>query len=391
MGRTLKNHTSRRRIAVVLGTRPEIIKLAPLIRELGDEAYVIHTGQHYDEELAGQLFRSLRLQAPDVVLTDVGGTPRWTQIARAMEALAEEFARSRPDVVVVQGDTNTVSAGAQAANYVGIPVLHVEAGLRSDDRDMPEEINRLVAGAVADVHCAATQRNADRLISEGVPPERVRVTGNTIVEATFDALATPVDVPTVPPCGTYVLATVHRPENTDTRPALERVLRELSEIELPVIFVAHPRTRAAISQFGLDEYSNTLHMINSVTHEQFLHLARAAALLVSDSGGIQEECTVLKRPLLVPRRSTERPESVEAGFATLVLPHQSISGAAAEVLLDATLSERLRATRSPYGDGSASRQIADLCREIAGTGPATSDDHEPRMVAALTDARTTAA
>ncbi|MDZ5145660.1 non-hydrolyzing UDP-N-acetylglucosamine 2-epimerase [Microbacterium testaceum] len=369
----MTNRTPRNRIAVVLGTRPEIIKLAPLIRELEDEAYVIHTGQHYDEELAGQLFRGLRIPTPDVVLTDVGGTSRWTQIARAIQALAEEFTLSRPDVVVVQGDTNTVSAGAQAANYVGIPVVHVEAGLRSDDRDMPEEINRLVAGVLADIHCAATRRNADRLISEGVSPERVQVTGNTIVEASLDALARTVDLPTIPTDGPYVLATVHRPENTDTPRALSRVLRELSEIELPVMFVAHPRTRAAIARFGLDDQAGKLHLLSSVTHEQFLHLAQESALIVSDSGGIQEECTVLKRPLLVPRRSTERPESIEAGFATLVLPHQSISEAAAAVLRDGSLDERLRAIPSPYGDGSASRRIADLCRFIAHSGHAALD------------------
>lgn len=359
--------TASTRIAIVLGTRPEIIKLAPLIRELGDDAFVIHTGQHYDQELAGQLFESLGLPAPDVVLTGIGGHARWTQVARAIEALAEEFVRARPDVVVVQGDTNTVSAGAQAANYVGIPVVHVEAGLRSDDRAMPEEINRLVAGVLADVHCAATSTNARRLAAEGVPAERVVVTGNTIVEATEAILARPAALPEGLSPDAYVLATVHRPENTDTAAALERILRDLAELPLPVVFVAHPRTRSAMVRFGLTGYADKLRIMSSVTHDEFVHLAHTAALLVSDSGGVQEECTVMKRPLLVPRRSTERPEAIEAGFARLVLPEESLAEAAREWLADETLPARLKVIPSPYGDGTAGSQIARVCRDLAGT------------------------
>lgn len=356
----------RRKIAVVLGTRPEIIKLAPLIIELGDDAYVIHTGQHYDEELSGQLFAQLGIGQPDVVLAGIGGKSRWSQIASAIEALAEEFVVSQPDVVVVQGDTNTVSAGAQAANYVGIPVVHVEAGLRSDDRRMPEEINRIVTGVLADIHCAATLHNAERLYAEGIAPEKVVVTGNTIIEATLSSLDAPVEAIDGLPSDGYVLSTVHRPENTDTVEALTRVLSELNEIPLEVIFVAHPRTRAAIERFGLEHLIEGMHIVRSLTHTQFLHLAQNARLLVSDSGGIQEEATVLRKPLVVPRRSTERPEAVDAGFSRLARSGESISQAASEMLNDAALLERIATAPSPYGDGTASAQIAQLCRELAG-------------------------
>lgn len=359
------NKTTSRRIAIALGTRPEIIKLAPLIRELGDDAYVVHTGQHYDDELSGQIFDRLGLRHPDVVLEGIGGQKRWTQIASAIEALAEEFCRSRPDVVVVQGDTNTVSAAAQAANYVGIPVVHVEAGLRSDDRSMPEEINRMVTGVLADIHCAATIDNAGRLLREGVDPARIVVTGNTIVEATQSSLAMEIALPAGIPSEGFVLSTIHRPENTDTPEALARVLRELGEIGLPVVLVAHPRTRAAIERFGLESLAAPLRIIESLTHDQFLHVAAAATLLVSDSGGLQEECTVLHKPLIVPRRSTERPESVAAGFARLVTPGESIAAAARAVLSDPEAIAHLQSTPSPYGNGTASAQIAHLCRMLA--------------------------
>ncbi|WP_439593264.1 non-hydrolyzing UDP-N-acetylglucosamine 2-epimerase [Microbacterium sp.] len=356
---------TQRRIAIVLGTRPEIIKLAPLIKELGDEAYVVHTGQHYDEELSGQLFPQLGIPAPDVVLSGIGGQARWTQIASAIEALAEEFSRSRPDVVVVQGDTNTVSAGAQAANYAGIPVVHVEAGLRSDDRSMPEEINRLVTGVLADIHCAATTHNERRLHAEGVPASRIAVTGNTIVEATRWALDQPAALPAGLPDSGYVLATIHRPENTDTAEALTRILAQLNEIALPVVFVAHPRTRAAIDRFDLAALTEDMTILPSTTHTEFLQLAQRSTILVSDSGGIQEECTVLKKPLLVPRRSTERPESVTAGFSRILGPEDSISEAAIALLADPALSERLATIPSPYGDGTASARIAGICRHLA--------------------------
>lgn len=357
--------SSRCRVAVVLGTRPEIIKLAPLISELGQDAYVIHTGQHYDEELSGQLFAQLGIGKPDVVLSGIGGTSRWTQISSAIEALANEFISSQPDVVVVQGDTNTVSAGAQAANYVGIPVVHVEAGLRSHDRSMPEEINRIVTGVLAEVHCAATTHNAARLRAEGVPADKIVVTGNTIIEATLRSLNLPAEKLEGLPEKDYVLSTVHRPENTDTAEALTRVLRELNEIPLEIVFVAHPRTRAAIARFGLEDLTKNMHVVHSLTHTQFLHLATRARILVSDSGGIQEEATVLHKPLVVPRRSTERPESVVAGFSRLALPGESISDIVAEMLRDPEALERIATRPSPYGDGTASAKIAQICRRIA--------------------------
>ncbi len=355
-------------IAIVLGTRPEIIKLAPVIRALGTRALVIHTGQHYDRELSGQFLEQFGIGEPDVVLDGVGGAHRGTQIATAIGALSALFAAEPPKVVIVQGDTNAVSAGAQAANYAGIPVIHVEAGLRSRDRAMPEELNRLVVGVLADVHCAATEHNAENLRREGIPDERIVVTGNTIIEATRESLShRPTALGRFFAHGRmperFVLATVHRPENTDTREALARVLMGLVDIDAPVLLLAHPRTRAAITRFGLDRLLDRLLVAESADHREFLALATRADLLVSDSGGLQEECTVIGRPLLVVRRTTERPESIAAGFAELITPDLDIAAAANRLLANGpgNLADR----PSPYGDGSASAQIARIALGLA--------------------------
>jgi UDP-N-acetylglucosamine 2-epimerase (non-hydrolysing) len=360
------------RIAVVLGTRPEIIKLAGVIRELGDRARVIHTGQHYDDSMSGQFFRQLGLPAPDRVLAGIGGADRGTQIATAIGALTEEFQRSRPSAVIVQGDTNAVSAGAQAANYLGIPVVHVEAGLRSGDRGMPEELNRLVVGALADVHCAPTETSRANLLREGVPATRVEVTGNTVVEATLASIAAAAD-PAVAvegvPVGEFVLATIHRPENTDTEPALRRVLEGLAALGLPVVLPLHPRTAAAVERHGLRSLLDGMTVLEPVGHASFIWLALRATLIVADSGGVQEECTVLKRPLVVVRRSTERPEAVDAGFAVLVRPGDGLATAALALLAEVR-QRPLASVPSPYGDGGASRRIADLAVRVAsGTEP----------------------
>ena len=168
---------------VIAGTRPEIVKLAPVIKLLGDSAQLVHTCQHEDEELSGVFLAAAGIRQAQS-LTGICGQPRHRQMGRMIDQLGEWLAEAKPAAVVVQGDTNTASAGAQAANYLGVPVVHVEAGLRSFDRAMPEEINRCVTGVLADVHCAPTTRAVANLIAEGVPAEKITLTGNTIVEAT---------------------------------------------------------------------------------------------------------------------------------------------------------------------------------------------------------------
>jgi UDP-N-acetylglucosamine 2-epimerase (non-hydrolysing) len=357
-------------IAVVVGTRPEIVKLAPVVRLLGHDARLLHTCQHEDEELSGVFLAAAGLRC-DVLLRGICGAPRHAQIGQMITQLGELFAAGRPAAVIVQGDTNTASAGAQAASYTGVPVLHVEAGLRSRDRAMPEEINRCLAGVLADVHCAPTAEAAANLRAEGVPPSRIELTGNTIVEATLamappeaEARAIAADLGAEP--GRYVLATIHRPENTDDPARLGLILDELSKLGLPVLLPLHPRTRLAAARHGLTAALDRLQPVPPADHRTFLGLARLAALIVSDSGGVQEECTVLKKPLVVVRNSTERPEAIEAGFAHLVRPGPAIGELGRKLIADTGLAGRLATVPSPYGDGRASERITALARRFPG-------------------------
>ncbi|MFC8897762.1 non-hydrolyzing UDP-N-acetylglucosamine 2-epimerase [Streptomyces cinereoruber] len=364
----------RRDVAVVLGTRPEIIKLAPLIRLLGERARIVHTGQHYDGALSGTFFANFGLPQPHLLLD--GATGPWgrgAQIGELTAELARAFVADPPRVVVVQGDTNSTSAGAQAAHYCGIPVVHVEAGLRSGDRAMPEEINRLVVGVLADVHCAATEQAAANLLATGTAPERIRVTGNTVVEATLMSLPDPTERDRIVrehgADGPFALATVHRPENTDSFERLQALLTALAGLGERVVMPLHPRTRAKAKQLGLEHLLDRIDVTDPVDHPTFLALADRARLLVSDSGGIQEEATVLKKPLLVVRTSTERPEAVAAGFSRLVEPGAPLLDAARAALEDPDTHDRLLATASPYGDGTASAQIHALATALADGAP----------------------
>jgi UDP-N-acetylglucosamine 2-epimerase (non-hydrolysing) len=364
------SNTDSRCIAAVVGTRPEIVKLADVIRILGQTARFLHSCQHRDEELSGVFLAGAGLPQPET-LSGICGEPRYVQIGRMVEQLGRIFAEQPPAAVLVEGDTNTVSAAAQAGSYEGVPVVHVEAGLRSHDRAMPEEINRCMTGVLADLHCAPTERAVANLRANGVPAEKIVLTGNTIVEATLSMLPDEAAAgEIVSGLGAepdeYVLATIHRPENTDDPQRLRTILEELSKLGLPVVLPLHPRTRAAVERHGLTAALDRLQPVPPADHRTFLGLARHARLLVSDSGGVQEECTVLKKPLIVVRNSTERPESIEAGFAHLVQPGPVISDLGRQLIGDEGISERLAAIPCPYGDGKASERIAGLLRGFLG-------------------------
>ncbi|MFF9348349.1 non-hydrolyzing UDP-N-acetylglucosamine 2-epimerase [Streptomyces sp. NPDC014734] len=356
-----------RSVAVVLGTRPELVKLAPVVHRLGDAARLVHTGQHWDDAMSGRFLQELGLPRPEL-LDSIGGTSRAVQIGRSLEQLDALFAADRPAAVVVQGDTNATLAGALAANARAIPLVHVEAGLRSHDPAMPEEHNRVLVDSISDVLCAATPENRANLLAEGVSPARITVTGNTVVEAVRRHLPGPDErtgllarhglVP-----DRFVLATVHRPENTDGPATLRTVLTELAALatdEVPVLLPLHPRTRARVEADRLDHLLASVRVLEPLGYGEFLGLARHAALLISDSGGVQEECTVLGRPLIVVRRSTERPEAM-ADFAHLVAPGPGIGRLARHRLAEGDHGlRRLARLPSPYGDGRAAERIARL-------------------------------
>jgi UDP-N-acetylglucosamine 2-epimerase (non-hydrolysing) len=333
---------------------------------LGYRADLIHTRQHTDESLSGVFFKAAKLPQPRV-LEGICGQPRHAQVGRMVEQLGSLFTRRPPAAVLVQGDTNTASAAAQAGNYAGAPVVHVEAGLRSFDRAMPEELNRCVVGVLADLHCAPTSNAVDNLCNEGVPARKIALTGNTIVEATqgmmpSDAVARVIAAEHGVEPGQYVLATIHRPENTDDPERLRTILDELSKLDLPVLLPLHPRTRNAVQRHGLTAALDRLKPVPAADHRTFLGLAMHSRLIVSDSGGVQEECTVLKRPLVVVRNSTERPESVDAGFAHLVQPGPMIGSLGRWLIADEGLGRRLADIPCPYGDGRASERITACVR-----------------------------
>jgi UDP-N-acetylglucosamine 2-epimerase (non-hydrolysing) len=358
----------KKRIAIVVGTRPEIVKLAPLARLMAEEAQLLHTGQHGDQELAGVFLAAARLPAPRT-LDGICAAPRHAQVGRMIEQLGDIFRAESPAAVIVQGDTNSASAGAQAASYAGVPVVHVEAGLRSFDRAMPEEINRCLVGVLAELHCAPTRRAVTNLLLESVPAEKIEMTGNTIVEAITWMLpredeARELAVAYGVEPREFVLATIHRPENTDEPGRLEAILLELGKLGLPVLMPLHPRTRLAAARHGLGPALDRLQLAPPVDHRTFLGLSRMARLIVSDSGGIQEECTVLKKPLIVVRNTTERQESIDAGFAHLVQPGPQLGDLGRDLIADTWLERRLAAVPSPFGDGKASERIAGSVRRF---------------------------
>lgn len=355
------------RIAVVVGTRPEAIKLAPVTKLLGREALVVHTGQHFSAGMSGQLTPDIALDAHDN--RDIS---RGHQLGDLVTALDQVFSLHEPDAVLVQGDTTSALAGALAANATNTPLVHLEAGLRSFDRAMPEEHHRVLIDHLADLCCAPTPLARDNLLAERIAPERIEVTGNTIVEAVTTALPnTPEQAHILGTLGLtpdgFVLATIHRPENADNPVNLAALLRQLTGSPVPVVFPLHPRTRRNIRTFGLTDLASRLRLTEPLDYPVLLTLIRHATGLITDSGGIQEEATILKRPILVVRRSNERPE-VEQAFGSRTLPSgEGISRALAAWLRDTpAINTRLANLPTPFGDGTASSRVVQALRSRFG-------------------------
>jgi UDP-N-acetylglucosamine 2-epimerase (non-hydrolysing) len=355
-------------VVVVLGTRPEIVKLGPVLDALGPRAVVVHTGQHWDAGLSDVFLQQLGVPEP-VRTLGIGGGTRGQQLGQAVERLDQVFRELQPAAVVVQGDTTSALAGALAANACEVPVAHVEAGLRSFDRAMPEEHNRVLTDAVADLCLAPTETSRTHLLAAGVPADRIVVTGNTVVDALHALLPDDAGLADVLrhqglEREGYVLSTFHRPENVDDPTVLAGVLEQLAALPLPVVLPVHPRLRARAQATGLEARLDALHTVEPLDYVTFLALLAECALAISDSGGVQEELSVVKRPGLVVRASTERPE-VLGTFTELVAAGPAIGAAAAPLLADpGAAHRRLAAVPSPYGEGDAgsrcARAILDL-------------------------------
>lgn len=355
------------RVAIVFGTRPEVVKLADLARRLGPDALLVNTGQHWDDALSGVFLRDLGMGRPDHDL-GVAGLSRGEQIGEATAGLSRLLGDLRPGAVVVQGDTNSALAGALAANAVEVPVVHLEAGLRSFDRRMPEEHNRVLVDHLADLCLAPTDVSAKNLSAEAIPAERIDVIGNTVVEAVHRLLPPPdqraalLAAHGLEPRG-FVLATIHRPENTDGD-ALPTVLSALAALPVPVVLPLHPRTAARFAAAGLGPLLERLHVVEPLPYVPFLGLLAECGVAVSDSGGVQEEVSVLGRPVVVVRRSTERPE-VPDTWAQLVEPGPEVTAAVAELWPGLpALHARFAARPSPYGNGTASIEAERCIRQL---------------------------
>lgn len=369
---------------VVLGTRPEIIKMSPVIRaahDAGTPPFLLHTGQHYSYELDRVFFEELGLPEADRNL-DVGSGPHGEQTGRMLAGIEATLLEVEPDAVLVQGDTNTVAAGALAASKLGIPVGHVEAGLRSYDRTMPEELNRVLADHLSDVLFAPTEDAAGILRGEGLPPERIHVTGNTIVDAVRENLALArarsdvLERLDLSPGG-FILLTAHRQENVDD-PArfaslLEGARRTGEELELPVVYPIHPRAKKQLGTHGLS--AEGVRLSEPVPFLDFLLLEANARLVLTDSGGVQEETCILGTPCVTLRENTERPETVKAGTNMLAGTDADRILAAARAM--APHHGRLSKVRVPFGDGRAGQRIVKLVGELA---PASAPVGEGRVV-----------
>lgn len=349
-------------ILLVMGTRPEAIKLAGLARALGERGRVLHTGQHYDREMWGDVLADLAgVSVAEHV--SVGGRSRGEQIGDATTALTRYLAGHPARAVVVQGDTNSTLAGALAASASGVPVVHVEAGLRSHDRRMPEELNRVLTDAVADLCCAPIEANAAQLRSEGVAGDRILVTGNTLADALGVLAATPAESASALErhgvrAGEYVLATVHRAGTVDDPDALAGLARGFAALaeHADVLLPLHPRTASRLAAFGLSDALGRVRRTAPLPPKDFKALEASAGLIVSDSGGVQEEACLFRRPLLVVRDSTERPELLD-GWCRL-LGDAEPAAAMLQAWSDAPgWAASLAARPLPYGEGDASARI----------------------------------
>jgi len=313
---------------LVAGARPNFVKLAPLVWALQADGRlrfrVIHTGQHYDHAMSASFFETLQLQPPEVNL-EVGSGLQGAQTARILERFEALLLEQPPAGVVVFGDVNSTAACALAAAKLQIPLIHVEAGLRSFDRSMPEEINRLVTDVLADLLLVSEPSGVQNLQREGIPHAKIHLVGNIMIDSLEHMLPLALQRPILQTLalepGGYALLTMHRPSNVDHPEVLRRLMAlfvRLSQ-ELPIVFAVHPRTRQRLSQAGLEQTADgALQLIEPLDYLDSLCLQKHARLVLTDSGGMQEETTHLGIPCLTLRDNTERPITIERGTSTLV-------------------------------------------------------------------------
>lgn len=357
----------------IVGARPNFMKVAPIWKAIASRSrlsqLLVHTGQHYDVKMSDVFFTDLGLPAPDIHL-GVGSGSHAEQTAKVMMALEKVFLEKKPDLVSVVGDVNSTVAGAMVASKMGIPVSHVEAGLRSNDRTMPEEINRLIVDRISDFLLTPSTDGDENLIREGTDPSRIHFVGNVMIDSLLDSKARALELDTLSRLGiaaqNYVVCTLHRPANVDDPEKLSGLLEVLCEVSmrLPVVFPVHPRTRAKMDGAGLlkrIESFPKVQLVDPMGYLDFLSLTSQAKLILTDSGGLQEESTALGVPCLTLRENTERPVTVTVGTNVLVGTDPRAIKDAAIASLDGTGKKGRIPDR---WDGKSGARIAELYEKI---------------------------
>jgi UDP-N-acetylglucosamine 2-epimerase (non-hydrolysing) len=355
------------KVAIILGTRPEIIKMSPIIRELERKCidfFILHTGQHYFYNMDQVFFEQLKLSRPKYNLR-VGSGTHAEETGKMMMGIERVLMDEKPSIVLVEGDTNSVLAGALAAVKLRVPVGHVEAGLRSFDRSMPEEINRIVTDHISELLFAPTEVAKRNLLREGISEKKIFVTGNTIVDAVYQNLAIAEERQILESLGLdknyYFLATIHRQENTDNPVRLRGIIDGLKLVmeyfDMTVIYPVHPRAKKRIEEYRLDV--RKLNLIEPLDYLSFLKLESNAKLIFTDSGGVQEEACIMKVPCVTLRYNTERPETIEVGANTL-------AGTIPEDILEKAkiMIKSKKNWENPFGDGRAGIRIVNIIEQL---------------------------
>jgi len=350
----------------VVGARPNFMKAAPVLRALGKwpdaRQTLVHTGQHYDKNLSDVFFSQLNMPQPDVNLEVGSGSHAW-QTAEMMTRFEPVVLQRKPDVVLVYGDVNSTVAAALVCAKLLIRVAHVEAGLRSFDHTMPEEINRIVTDRLADVLFTPSEDGDINLAREGVPAEKIFRVGNVMIDTLVELLPVAMQCSRNGLPDRYALVTLHRPSNVDDSTSLQGILKALLEVsqQLDVVFPVHPRTRQRIEQFGISPYK--LHLLEPLPYLEFLSMQRRAAVVITDSGGIQEETTYLGVPCLTLRSNTERPVTVTKGTNVLIGQDLGRIGSELSKILE---GKGKKGTLPPLWDGHAAERIAEALHRSRG-------------------------
>jgi UDP-N-acetylglucosamine 2-epimerase (non-hydrolysing) len=352
------------KVCIILGTRPEIIKLSSIIRYLKDgkkSFFIIHSNQHYSENMDAIFFKELNLPKPKYNL-NVGSGSHGVQTAKMMEKIESILLKEKPSTVIVQGDTNTVLAGALVASKMQIPVSHVEAGLRSYDRTMPEELNRIMTDHISEFLFVPTSDQKETLQGEAIDKNKVFVVGNTVVDAVKENSKIAEKVKTLEQNKLhrfeYFLLTMHRPSNVDDKTVLKRILSALEKVSkqygLKIVFPIHPRTANQIKLFKI-KVPKGIMIIEPVGYLEFLKLQKYAKLIITDSGGIQEEACALKTPCVTIRENTERPETVAVGGNTL-------AGTSEAKIINSVkkMIGKKKNWKNPYGNGKTGEKIIKI-------------------------------